>query len=105
MINDGEKRSCQETMQRLYDFLDGELTDSKRQAIKEHLDTCSPCLDAFGFEEELRHMLATKCRDKVPDVFLHRISLALSSEQFKNNFTSSDGSTMIDNKDGIDNSE
>ncbi len=45
---------CNETIERLYTYLDGELTDERRHEIKEHLDECAPCLGAFDFEAELR---------------------------------------------------
>ena len=45
---------CNETIERLYHYLDGELTDERRVEIKRHLDDCAPCLDAFDFEAELR---------------------------------------------------
>ena len=43
-----------ETVERLYQFIDGELTDERRHQIERHLDECSPCLQAVGFERELR---------------------------------------------------
>ena len=45
---------CEEALRTLYYFLDGELTPERRQAIQRHLDECSPCLEAFDFEAELK---------------------------------------------------
>ncbi|HXQ59630.1 MAG TPA: mycothiol system anti-sigma-R factor [Acidimicrobiales bacterium] len=68
---------CNETIERLYHYLDGELTDERRQEIKHHLDDCPPCLDAFDFESELRQVIADRCKDRVPDALRERIRLAL----------------------------
>ncbi|HWC40131.1 MAG TPA: mycothiol system anti-sigma-R factor [Acidimicrobiales bacterium] len=72
---------CWEAVHRLYHFLDGELTVEKRLEISRHLDSCHPCLEAFDFENDLRQMLATKCRDHVPDSLRDRVAWALRQEQ------------------------
>lgn len=72
---------CEETIERLYHYLDGELTDERRSEIKRHLDECSPCLDAYGFESELRQVIAHRCRDHVPDTLLARVRMALAEEE------------------------
>lgn len=77
-MHDGE--SCQETIHRLYHFLDGELTDETRAEIRRHLDDCGPCLEAFDFEAELRHMIANKCRDRVPDQLRAKVAAAIGHE-------------------------
>ncbi len=61
---------CNEAVRQLYDYLDGELTDDRRHEIAEHLDYCSPCSGAAEFEAELRHVIADRCRDRVPDSLL-----------------------------------
>ena len=45
---------CAETVHRLYHFLDGELTEERRAAIRGHLNKCSPCEQIVSFEAELR---------------------------------------------------
>jgi mycothiol system anti-sigma-R factor len=69
---------CEEAIHTLYSFLDGELTIERRLEIQQHLDECSPCLEAFDFEAELRIVIARKCRDKVPPSLLDRVSQALA---------------------------
>lgn len=69
---------CQDALHTLYHFLDGELTADRRQAIRRHLDQCSPCLHAFDFEAELKIVVARSCRDQVPDHLREKIARALS---------------------------
>jgi mycothiol system anti-sigma-R factor len=71
---------CTETVHRLYHFLDGELTTDRREEIRRHLDECSPCLDAFDFEAELRKLISDRCRDRVPDYLRERIAKAIEHE-------------------------
>jgi mycothiol system anti-sigma-R factor len=76
-----DDEGCREALHRLYDFLDGELTDETLGQIGHHLDNCQPCLQAFDFEVELRHMIATKCRDHAPEHLRERIAVAIRLEQ------------------------
>lgn len=68
---------CNETLRELYQFLDGELTDSDRVHIQQHLDDCSPCLAAFDFEAELRIVVRSRCVDRVPDSLREKIARAI----------------------------
>ena len=67
----GSDVDCNETIERLYNYLDGELTDERRVEIKRHLDDCPPCLGAFDFEAELRVVIANRCKDHVPEDAAH----------------------------------
>ncbi|MCU1495670.1 MAG: anti-sigma factor [Acidimicrobiaceae bacterium] len=72
---------CEETVHRLYNYLDGELTEERRLAIQAHLDDCGPCVDVMGFEAELRRVIADRCKDRVPEQLKERISQAIHHEQ------------------------
>lgn len=69
---------CQEALETLYNFLDGELTTERRAAIQRHLDECAPCLEAFDFEAELKVVVARCCRDQVPEGLRHKIEVVLA---------------------------
>jgi len=72
-----EGPECQEALDTLYHFLDGELTEERRRQIQHHLDDCSPCLEAFDFEAELKIVIARRCREAVPETLRLRIAAAL----------------------------
>lgn len=74
---------CNETVERLYQYLDGELTDERREQIQRHLDACSPCFQAVGFERELRIVISSRCTDRVPANLIERIRAALLEEEKK----------------------
>jgi mycothiol system anti-sigma-R factor len=71
---------CDETIERLYFYLDGELTEQRRVEIKRHLDLCGPCVGAYGFEAELRKVVANRCKDHVPEALIERVAEALRDE-------------------------
>ncbi|HLN06109.1 MAG TPA: mycothiol system anti-sigma-R factor [Acidimicrobiales bacterium] len=78
--NDDTSVDCREALHRVYHFLDGELTPERRDQIARHLDRCSPCVEAFGFETEIRRLVADRCRDQVPDELRIRIAVAIDHE-------------------------
>jgi mycothiol system anti-sigma-R factor len=81
MAKDDDAADCGETIGRLYQFLDGELTVERRAQIQLHLEECAPCFQAVGFERELRVVIATKCQDRVPGDLIARVKKALLKEE------------------------
>ncbi len=74
---------CDETIERLYTYLDGDLTEQRRLEITRHLDLCGPCVGAYGFEAELRKVIASRCRDHVPEELITRVASALEQEHLR----------------------
>ena len=74
---------CNDALHQLYDFLDGELTDAKRAAIRHHLDSCQPCAEPYDFEAELRHVIRRKCHEEVPEALVDKVKAALDSAAFE----------------------
>jgi len=89
-----EHGNCEEALHELYTFLDGELTDMKRTQIRDHLDDCSPCLEAFDFEAELRIVIKHRCKDEVPESLRDRVAEKLAT--FDLSAVSGDGADVAD---------
>ena len=68
---------CDKAHRRMYRYLDGEITVWRRWRISRHLGKCPPCAHGYVFEVELREVIATRCRDTVPDDVKHRIADAI----------------------------
>ena len=71
---------CKDAIRELYTFLDGELTEARRQAISGHLDSCHSCLEAFEFEAELRLVVSHHCRATVPEALKERIATLIADD-------------------------
>ncbi len=56
---------CDEAVAEIYAFLDGELDDTVMIQVEAHLRRCSPCLEAFDFEADLRRVIVAKCTEEV----------------------------------------
>lgn len=69
---------CDDALTKLYEYLDNELDENLRAQIEAHLAECSPCLEAFDFEAELRRVIADRCQERVPEELRRRILSVLS---------------------------
>ncbi|GAC1656669.1 MAG: hypothetical protein NVS4B3_22540 [Gemmatimonadaceae bacterium] len=49
---------CLGAMKELWDYLDGEVTETRRQAIRAHLERCAPCFEHSEFEQHFLDALA-----------------------------------------------
>jgi len=68
-------RDCALALQRLYEFLDHEVADADADAIREHLDACEPCFDAYGLEEHIRSMVKRCCTaERAPETLRVRVT-------------------------------
>jgi mycothiol system anti-sigma-R factor len=74
---------CEDALHELYHFLDGELTDERRELISVHIEECTTCLGAYDFEAELRTVVAQRCRDTVPESLRARIAQAIRHDRFE----------------------
>jgi mycothiol system anti-sigma-R factor len=80
MDDASEVADCREAVERLYYYLDGELTVERRTVIQRHLDECHDCIEAYEFEAELRIAISRSCREEVPPALIARVAQALKME-------------------------
>lgn len=57
---------CSEVLDRIYEYIDGELGGERAHEIRHHLEECSPCLQAFGLEEAVKAVVKRSCSDPAP---------------------------------------
>lgn len=62
----GEAGECEEALDRLEQYLDGELPDASLGRIRDHLSACYPCADRATFEEQLRALVRDRCAEATP---------------------------------------
>lgn len=77
MADNDDELDCQAVIRDLYTFLDGEMPDTLTADFTRHLYGCVDCHEAVAFHAELKIVISSKCRDKVPDSLRQRIAAAL----------------------------
>jgi anti-sigma factor (TIGR02949 family) len=75
-----DRYTCQETFQRLNDYLDRELSPEEMRLVREHLEVCAYCLLEFQFEASLLRDVRAKLRSvPAPKDLVSRVLGALGS--------------------------
>lgn len=76
-----DRYTCLETVRRLDDYLDRELSAVERHEVERHLETCDRCLHRFRFEAAVVEELRTKIRRvSVPEKFASRLKAVLRED-------------------------
>lgn len=68
---------CDEALQELERYLDGELAETSLTRIAGHLADCHPCADRATFEEQLRALVRDRCAERAPAELVDRIRARL----------------------------
>jgi len=72
---------CNDCVERLFAFLDTELTPAELTQVRSHLDGCDDCDDEFLFEARFLEQLKECCTsDVAPAELRQRVILRLRSE-------------------------
>jgi mycothiol system anti-sigma-R factor len=73
---------CQEALQRLYEYLDGELTPATTEEVRRHIELCAACYPEVRTATEFRDALqrAAAGQPLCPDALRRRIAEMLEAE-------------------------
>lgn len=63
---DPHELDCQEALNHLYEFLDGEITPDSHDQISHHLHECGPCLQEYDVERIVKSIVARSCAEVAP---------------------------------------
>ena len=70
--------NCKESLEKLYEFIDGDLAKAPAGELEKHLDRCRHCWDRFEFEKQLmKRIKSCCCKDLCPDSLRQRIQSLL----------------------------
>jgi mycothiol system anti-sigma-R factor len=72
---------CDDALEKMYLYIDGELTDGSADTIKFHLEDCPPCGEAFSFEERLKLVVRTRLQEEVPPDLMIKLQSIIRSER------------------------
>jgi len=73
------KRQCQEALDKLFEYIDGELPDADLTRIGEHLKDCPPCEAEHQINEKIRLLVSQAHGDKAPHQLRERVLSTLQA--------------------------
>lgn len=65
--------SCEEVVERLFDYLDREMDSATSAEIERHLERCHDCFSRAEFERRLRERVARSGQQEAPERLRRRI--------------------------------
>jgi mycothiol system anti-sigma-R factor len=75
----GIKAECAEVLAEVWTLLDGECSPETRDKLRQHLEDCPPCFQAYGLEERIKGLISTKCRgERAPESLRARLRVEIS---------------------------
>ncbi len=74
----GAPCGCDEAIERLFEYLDSEVTDSDCLRIAAHLGVCDGCLDAASAEKHVRELIRRSCVESAPEELRVRVVAQLT---------------------------
>jgi mycothiol system anti-sigma-R factor len=78
----GDEMPCDAVVERIYEFLDGELTSDVDAQIRDHLAKCTSCYPRFRHEEVFLRFLERRAQiEKAPPSLRRRIFKALLDDE------------------------
>jgi mycothiol system anti-sigma-R factor len=70
---------CREVLDRVYEYLDGELTGHDIAKIKQHLEECAPCLSEYDLDVVLKALVRRSCGcEQAPEDLRARILVRIT---------------------------
>ena len=70
---------CREVLDRVYEYLDGEMTDHDVDKIRQHLHECAPCLTEYDLDVALKALVRRSCGcESAPDDLRARIMVKIT---------------------------
>ena len=78
-----EMLDCDAVMRQLWDYMDGELTPERQNAIRAHLVVCKRCYPQYDFENAFQQAIrASRPSHSRPDALKSRVLGALRAAGF-----------------------
>ena len=64
---------CDEVLEKVYLYLDGEAESHDEEHVRLHLDECAPCLRKYGLEQAVKALVARSCAEQAPTELKQRV--------------------------------
>jgi mycothiol system anti-sigma-R factor len=75
-------KHCEESLDRIFEYIDGELPDADVRELVEHLKECPPCETERRIAERIKQMVARCPQESAPQQLRDRV-LAIVAEAKK----------------------
>jgi mycothiol system anti-sigma-R factor len=68
---------CADFLEQIVFFIDNELAEADCSAVREHLDSCNPCLEKYDLQRTMKAVIARSCHEVAPTELRDKVMLRL----------------------------
>ena len=79
-MSETDRYSCKDAMERLWEFIDGELAEPDARCVEAHLEACKGCYPQYDFQRAFCAFLRQHATKPVPSNLRRRVFMALLEE-------------------------
>ena len=74
---------CADYLERIVYFIDNELDEADCSVVREHLDSCNPCLEKYDLQRTVKSVIARSCSEAAPDELRQRVLFRIREVQIQ----------------------
>ena len=78
MSCESDDADCAQALARVYEYLDGEMSPSDLERIREHVVDCEPCLRQYDLDTALKALVRRSCQESAPADLRERIMVKIT---------------------------
>ena len=72
---------CAEALARMVFFIDNELDQADCAVVRQHLDSCNPCLEKYDLQRTVKAVVARSCSESAPDELRQKVLFRIREVQ------------------------
>ena len=74
---------CADFLDRIVYFIDNELDEADWSVVRQHLDSCNPCLERYDLQRTVKSIVARSCTEAAPDELRQRVMFQIREVQVR----------------------
>ena len=74
---------CADFLERIVYFLDNELDQADCAVVRQHLDSCNPCLEKYDLQRTVKAIVARSCSESAPQELRERVLFRIREVQVR----------------------
>ena len=78
-----DPQECADYLEQIVYFIDNELAEADRPAVRGHLDTCNPFLEKYHLQRTVKQVGARSCSEPAPAELRERVMLRIREVQVR----------------------
>ncbi len=80
-MNQAEMIPCDHVISKLWEYIDGELTEEQAAKVRAHLEICNRCFPQYNFQRAYKEFVRRSAQQPIPSGLRRRVFEAILEEE------------------------